>query len=64
MTFFTAFSSFRRSRVISLPQRVHTIRTSLPLRMTLKSLEPHGCGFFSSSMSFAENLTISTGNSY
>jgi len=46
-----AFSSFGLGRVMSLPQPLQIILTSLPTRMTLKAFSPHGCGFFSSTVS-------------
>lgn len=48
---FTAFSSFNRSSVISLPQPLHLIRTSLPTRNTENSWHLQGWGFFSISLS-------------
>lgn len=47
----TAFSSRRRSTVMSRPQPRQSTRTSLPARSTRKRVEPQGCFFFSSSTS-------------
>ena len=58
MTFLMDFSSLIRSRVISLPHPVHTMRTSLPTRSTLKSFSPQGWGFLSSRTLPTLNLMI------